>query len=367
MSIVIFQPLPQYKRIKVSIPFIYKKERELFKDIPGRFYHPNQRLWSVVNTKENFDLLKRLFAGKFVIKKLEKSISLPDFQLDEKQKEILRDVEKKLILKQYSPSTVNSYLSELKYFLDFFKEKDFKGLEKNHIEDYIYHLISKYNISESKQNMAINAIKFYYEQVLQQPREYYDIQRPKKSISLPHVMSEEEVWRLINTPQNLKHKTILYTLYAGGLRLSELLNLRLKDIHSDEGYIFIKGGKGKKDRHTILSPSLLKLLRSYYKKYKPSYFLFEGQDGGKYSSKSVQAIFRKAQQESGASAWSTPHTLRHSFATHLLENGENLRNIQVMLGHESSKTTEIYTHVIHVSNKKITSPLDYIVKKHNFE
>jgi len=230
----------------------------------------------------------------------------------------------------------------------------------------MYQLITKYHISESKQNLAINAIKFYYEQVLGQDRTIYDIQRPKRGKTLPGVLSMEDVYRLINAPKNIKHRAILHTIYSAGLRISEVINLRIKDIYSDAGYIFIKGAKGKKDRHTVLSDSVLKLLREYYVVAKPAYWLFEGQNGGKYSAKSIQNIFRRAQQETGVSPWSTPHTLRHSFATHMLENGENLRTIQALLGHGSSKTTEIYTHILQVSNKKTRSPLDILEEKYKF-
>ncbi|NJO87894.1 MAG: tyrosine-type recombinase/integrase [Chloroflexia bacterium] len=287
-----------------------------------------------------------MFTGKYTVEEEQQTINQPKFTLNELSLLALAQAEQKLILKGYSPNTLKCYKSELACFLKYFENLDLKNITKDQIESYIYHLISKYKISESRQNGAINAIKFYYEQILGMPREYYDIQRPKKANQLPNTLSIEEVYKLINAPKNLKHRAILTTIYAAGLRMSELLNLRLKDIRSDEGYIFVKGGKGKKDRHTVLSNNLLKLLRNYYKDYKPSYWLFEGQDGGKYSASSVQSIFRGAQKASGANPWSTPHTLRHSFATHLLENGENLRNIQVLLGHESSKTTEIYTHVI---------------------
>ncbi|MBN7817010.1 tyrosine-type recombinase/integrase [Algoriphagus pacificus] len=138
------------------------------------------------------------------------------------------------------------------------------------------------------------------------------------------------------------------------------MKLRVRDIHSDEGYIFIKGAKGKKDRKTVLSPVLLTLLRKYYLAYKPSYWLFEGQEGGQYSATSIQAVFRRAVEKSNSNPWATVHSLRHSFATHLLQKGTNLRYVQVLLGHESSKTTEIYTHVLSISNKNIQSPLDGI-------
>jgi integrase/recombinase XerD len=259
------------------------------------------------------------------------------------------------------------YLYELSCFLKYFENHELKNITKEQIDAFVYHMVSKHKISESKQNGLINAIKFFYEQVLAMPREYYTIQRPKRSQSLPNVLGTEETLRLINAPQNLKHRAILHTIYSAGLRMSEVINLRITDIRSNEGYIFIKGAKGKKDRHVILSQNLLEMLRAYYRGFKPSYWLFEGQDGGRYSARSVQNIYRAAQQKTGANPWSTPHTLRHSFATHALEFGENLRNVQVMLGHETSKTTEIYTHVINVSNKKMRNPLDIMMNSINFK
>lgn len=149
-------------------------------------------------------------------------------------------------------------------------------------------------------------------------------------------------------------------IYSAGLRISEAIKLRVRDIHSDQGYIFIKGAKGKKDRKSVLSPVLLVLLRKYYRAYNPSYWLFEGQEGGQYSASSIQSVFRRAVEKSNSNPWATVHTLRHSFATHLLQKGTNLRYVQVLLGHESSKTTEVYTHVLSISNKNIQSPLDGI-------
>ena len=208
---------------------------------------------------------------------------------------------------------------------------------------------------------ALDSSFYHYEQVLGKPREYYDIQRPKKSATLPNVLSGQEVKLLINAPSNIKHTAILYAIYSAGLRLNEVIKIRVEDIHSDDGYIFIKGAKGKKDRKTVLSKVLLDVLRKYYKKYRPAYWLFEGQDGGQYSSSSINKIFRRAVKQSNINPWATPHTLRHSFATHLLQQGTNLRYVQALLGHSSSKTTEIYTHVMNINNKTITSPLDHLV------
>ncbi|HAM98827.1 MAG TPA: recombinase XerD [Marinilabiliales bacterium] len=366
-DVVIYKPEKQATRVKIHIPYEMTDERTLLKTIPGKHYHKNQKLWSIPNTKENAVRIKNIFQGRYKIETLWHVAHKPQFTLNEQGKQALCDVEQKLILKAYSPNTIKMYKSELTNFFKYFENQNYKDLTKDLIEAYVYHIASKYRIGESKQNGMINAIKFYYEQVLGLPREYYNIQRPKQRHSLPNVLSTDEVLKILNSTENIKHKAILTTIYSAGLRVSELLNLRISDIRSDGGYIFVKGAKGKKDRHTTLSESLLVLLREYYKKEKPSYWLFEGSDGGKYTASSIQKIFRQAQQAAGANPWATPHTLRHSFATHALEYGENLRNIQVMLGHESSKTTEVYTHVIAVNNKKMRNPLDILMNKINLE
>jgi len=367
MEIVIYSPLPKASRIKVFIPYEMEDERELLKKIQGKMYHKFQKLWSVQNTEKNMNLLKAIFKGKYRVDKEDKKAVLPVIVLNDESIRALYSAEKKMVIKAYSRNTVRSYKTELTYFFKYFETHNLKDVTKDQVESYIYYLIKKYKIGESKQNTAINAIKFYYEHVLGMPREYYDIERPKRANQLPNVLSVDEVYKLINSPNNLKHRAILHTIYSAGLRISELLNLRIADIRSGEGYLFIKGGKGKKDRHTVLSEYLLTLLRKYYREYKPAYWLFEGMDGGKYSAQSVQLVFRQAQQATGANPWATPHTLRHSFATHLLENGENLRNIQILLGHENSKTTEIYTHVVGINNKKLRNPLDIMMGSYIFK
>lgn len=351
------------RRLKVHIPYKMEKERELFKTIPGFFYHQTQRLWSIPNNPETLKMLKDLFKHRLVTQKVEKQKVPQRFDLNQVGRDALFLAKQKMLLKAYSEHTVKNYTWELMQFFKYFETYEHRQVTKEQIESYVFMLINKQKISESRQNSVINAIKFYYEQVLELPREYYNIQRPKRANSLPNTFSMEEAYRLINSPENLKHKAILYTIYSAGLRISELINLRISDIRSDEGYLFIKGAKGKKDRHTILSPILLEMLRNYYKEFKPAYWLFEGADGGNYSATSIQKIFRAAQRQSGVNPWSTPHTLRHSFATHLLEHGENLRNIQVMLGHESTKTTEIYTHVVGINNKKLKNPLDIMMRE----
>lgn len=358
MKAIIYEAPPNAKRIKVFVPYHASEWRKHVKSIQTSFFHYHQKLWSVVNTLENLEKLKKIFGTDYECKPYEVNKKMPVKQLSEQSKHLLSQYEQKIVLKGYSRHTLKSYKSAMIRFLSFFEERELDQLGKEEIEGYLYHLISKYKISETRQNLIINAIKFYYEYVLGKPREYYAIQRPKRSKSLPNVLSMQEVERLLNAVENKKHKAILCTCYSAGLRLSELINLRIEDIHSEAGYLFVKGAKGKKDRKSVLSHILLELLRDYYRTYKPMYWLFEGIDGGQYSRSSIQQIFRKAVKKSNINPWATLHTLRHSFATHLLQQGVNLRYVQVLLGHESSKTTEIYTHVMDINNKEIVSPLD---------
>ena len=357
---IIYLPRSGASRIKFHIPYKAYEWRVEVKALNSSYYHPQQKLWSVINTKENLTILKTIFGDKHTTSPYKSSDKVPCKTLSDNATEVLRTVEKALSLKAYSQNTVRSYRSELIPFLNYFESRKYETIQKAEIESYVYHLKKVYNISNSRQNIIINAIKFFYEQVLGMPRSYYDIQRPKKSKSLPNVLSKAEIKSLLNATENIKHRLILATLYSAGLRISELLRLRIEDIHYDEEFIFIKDAKGKKDRRSVLSQALTKSIKVYIEKYKPAYWLIEGADGGQYSSSSIQKIFRNAVTQSGINPWATPHTLRHSFATHLLQQGVNLRYVQTLLGHSSSKTTEIYTHVMNINNKIIQSPLDSI-------
>jgi|SRR5690554_4809262 len=365
-SVIIYEPLKNARRIKVYIPYEMHELRANFKKLNSTFWHPNQKLWSIVNTDENLGLLKGLVAGNYELKKEAVYEKIKLGNLNENALNALDELEKRLVLKHYSRRSILTYKQMLTVFLNRFQNYNLSEITKEQIEKFIYELIKTNNISESYQNQIINAIKAYYEHVLGMPREYYNIERPKRSVQLPNVLSKKEVIALIQSPKNIKHRAILWTIYSAGLRISELINLRVEDIHSDEGYIFVKDSKGKKDRKTILSDHLVELLRKYYKAYRPSYWLFEGQTGGQYSTTSIRKIYRRAVKESRSNPWSTVHTLRHSFATHCIENNVNLRYIQNMLGHSSPKTTEIYTKTIKINNKNISSPLDSLLNNDNF-
>ena len=227
------------------------------------------------------------------------------------------------------------------------------------IKAYLKHLVDR-DVSKSYQNQSINAIRFYYEIVLGLPNRYYHIDRPRSDNKLPLILSVQEVQKLLMTVTNLKHKAILTTIYSAGLRISELLELKMSDIQSDRKLILVRNSKGNKDRTTLLGNSTLKILREYYKQYKPKDYLFEGAKGGRYSATSAQNILKKALFKAGIIKPATLHTLRHSFATHLLEQGTNLRYIQVLLGHESPKTTEVYTRVSTSGIEDIINPLDML-------
>jgi len=263
-----------------------------------------------------------------------------------------------LVLKRYSQNTVKTYCSCFLKFMLYFRKSSIDTLSKEQIKAFILYLIQEKKISPSTQNQYINAIKFYYEKVLKQPVMSFAIERPRKKKQLPNVLSKGEVYRLLSKVTNIKHRCILSLIYSAGLRRSELLNLKIHDIDSSRNLVKINGGKGNKDRQSILSEKLLDQLREYFIKYKPKKWLFEGVKEKQYSPSSISKILSRAAKVAGIQKRVTPHMLRHSFATHLLEQGVSLRHIQVLLGHNSSKTTELYTRVSAQEIGKIKNPLD---------
>lgn len=264
--------------------------------------------------------------------------------------------------KNYSLSTQQSYVYMFTLFLRHMYPRPMHTINSAIIKEYHSKLITKDNKSVSFQNQSINAIKFYLEKVLKQPSEHYDLERPKKPKRLPTVLSTKQVLDILNATTNLKHKAILTLIYSAGLRISECINLQIQDIDSDTMRIWVRNGKGQKDRITLLSVDALFLLRNYYKHYTPKKWLFEGISRKQYSASSIRSVFNKSKRKAKITMPATVHTLRHSFATHLLENGTNLRYIQKLLGHNSSKTTEVYTHVASDMLTNIKSPFDLIKK-----
>ncbi len=285
--------------------------------------------------------------------------------LKKKRMNVLQKIEAKMIRRNYSPSTIATYIGILKKYASFCKEHNLNPKEDVH--PFLYHII-KSGYSISYQNQVINAVKYYWENILNKDRAFIEIDRPLKDKKLPEVLSLEEVNAIFEACTNFKHLMILKTIYACGLRISEVINLEFKDINSQRLTVRIKNAKGKKDRVVPIPIELIEELRSYYKVYRPYTYLFEGKvstktQPKKYSASSIRAIIKRASKRARIRRVITPHTLRHSYATHLYEYGINLRSIQVLLGHSSSKTTEIYTRVsnIHISNTP--SPLNFLKKK----
>jgi len=268
----------------------------------------------------------------------------------------------KLFLLNYSLNTIRTYHSLLLRYLNNYQDKGLvtiNAFTEDTINQYHRQMVQGGAYSTSFINQSINAVKFYYQRMLGRHEvNLNNVERPEKPDRLPTVLSKEEVKKILAATDNLKHRCMLQLLYAGGLRIGEVINLKLTDVKSDRNMLFIRGGKGKKDRTTVLSQRLLESLRNYYKVYRPKEWLFEGQTGGQYTADSIRNVFRACITKAEIKTKATPHTLRHSFATHLLEQGTDLRYIQTLLGHRSSKTTEIYTHVTSYALDKIVSPLD---------
>lgn len=261
--------------------------------------------------------------------------------------------------KRYSESTITTYSEALKSFLVFYRDKAIADINNEDVIVYNNEHILKNNLSASFQNQTVNAIKLFFQTIRDTKILVDKIHRPKNAKVLPNVLSKEEIKLILNAHSNIKHKTMLSLIYSCGLRCGELLALQPVHIDSNRNIVLLKNAKGKKDRIAPLSPKILEMLREYYKIYKPTTYLFEGTIAGEpYSDKSLQQVLKQALQKAGIKKPATLHWLRHSYATHLLESGTDLRYIQELLGHSSSKTTEIYTHVSTKSIQQIKSPFD---------
>lgn len=273
-------------------------------------------------------------------------------------------VRKEMRLRNYSVKTIQAYISCLRAFVRYISPSHPRTITEDGIRAYLLHLIESENMAPATINQAYNALRFLYVELYKMPFVIRNLPRLKKERKLPDVLDQEDILKIIASVENLKHKTMLLLIYSAGLRVGEVVRLKANDIDSKRKLIHIRQAKGKKDRYTLLSDAALEKLREYYATYKPADFLFEGAEGhGHLSERSIQNVFKRALKIAGITKPVTVHSLRHSFATHLLENGTDLRYIQEVLGHASSKTTEIYTHVSKKSLGKIVNPLDQAILK----
>jgi integrase/recombinase XerD len=388
MKTVIIRKLFHREQHCLGIFFPYDNEiKEEVKKIPDVKFSATHKCWYVPENKNTLHTIIETLRGKVwvdlnelktnthqinqddvkpaltvrpAVKKEIKIVAPPPIQLNQDQLQALRMMEQKLKLRGYSENTQRTYLQNFKEFLVFYSASHPIELTELEIKNYILFLIEKKKVSKSTQNQAINAIKFFYEKVMLQERKVYLLDRPMKDKKLPEVLSQEEVLSIFEALDNIKHRAMLMLIYSAGLRRSELLNLRLGDTDFDRGVVFIRTAKGHKDRQSVLAQNIVPLLQQYINEYKPGFWLFEGHKGERYSASSLQHVFKQAARKAGLKKIVRLHMLRHSFATHLLESGTSTRYIQILLGHESPKTTEVYAHVSRFALEKIKSPFDQL-------
>lgn len=342
----------QQGRILVSFSYDPKCVTKV-KSIEGHRWHPDKKYWSFPYSK---DILKKILSA-FTGENINIDHSLQGLIKETAKNKNFEDLRRELVSRKYSPKTVKAYLYYNRDMLKLIGKSSF-NVKESDIKNYLLYLVEEKKAATSTLNIAINALKFYYGIMLKR-KFFYEIKRPRKDKKLPVVLSEEEVAKILSLVNNIKHKAILMLIYSAGLRVSEVVKLRPENIDRERKLIHIKGAKGRKDRYTMLSDVALAALRDYLKKHSPQSWLFAGAKIERHiSTRTVQAIFEQACASANIIKNVGVHSLRHSFATHLLESGTDLRYIQELLGHKNSKTTEIYTHVSNKSLGKIKSPLD---------
>lgn len=347
-----FEPCMHYHKAIILIRFPYDAAlNERIKKLEGVKWSNSKKAWYVIDNQ--------YYRNKFGLgpkSLIEDSLE----KISEANRAALVRFVETLTLKGYSPNTIRTYKNEFVLFLGILKNNAVDSLDAAKIRSYLLYCIQTLKLSENTIHSRMNAIKFYYEQVLHREQLFLEIPRPKKAQILPKVISIQEIKRLFLVTTNLKHNTMLKLCYGMGLRVSEIVNLKITDIDSQRMQVFIEQAKGKKDRYVNLPDSILLQLREYFKLYKPKKYLFEGQYGEQYSKRSAQQVFKNAMNKAKINKVIGIHGLRHSFATHLLEKGTDIKFIQEILGHNDIKTTLRYTHVSQRSMQNIKSPLDDI-------
>lgn len=348
---------------RITVAFRYNPQFvEKVKAISGYKWHPEEKHWSFPDSENTLEKILKVFEGEeiHIDPALLTNSSTSVITRREVSKQFHHDFEdlrKELVSRKYSPKTIKAYIHYNEDLLRFAKKSPADVIDED-IKNYLFYLVDEKESSASTLNIAISALKFYYGEILKK-NFAYEIKRPKKDRKLPAILSRDEIFRLLSSVANVKHRAILMLTYSAGLRVGEVVKLRLEDIDAQRKLIHIKGAKGRKDRYTILSDVELATLRKYLKEYGQSKWLFPSQDKERYiTTRTVEKIFSNACNAAKISKPVTVHSLQHNFATHLLESGVDLRYIQELLGHYSSKTTEIYTHVSNKDLSRIKSPLD---------
>ncbi|MGZ3899724.1 MAG: site-specific tyrosine recombinase/integron integrase [Bacteroidia bacterium] len=385
MEIIDVKPIRHGNENRYFLFYKFSSElNQLVRGVQGARYSNSYRAWHVPANSLSVDALLSAFKNKAWLNLegiTKNALVISNTPSLEKRDNVFKEEQTKTVLPalnecaatkveefrrwlksgRYSQSTINTYIDAIIIFLRFFNHKTIDEINNNDLVAFNNDYILKNNCSASYQNQVINAVKLFFR--INESRKLSPelIYRPKRPKLLPNVLSKEEVKLLLNAPANIKHKAMLSLIYACGLRCGELLKLKPQHVDVNRGLLVIVQAKGRKDRVVPLSRRANELIREYLKNFKPTTFLFEGQVRGEmYDSRSLQSVLKQSLEKTGIKKPVTLHWLRHSYATHLLENGTDLRYIQEILGHSSSRTTEIYTHVSTKNIQQITSPFDYL-------
>ena len=362
---------PAFHKGKNRLMLNFSHDPELIsiiKTLGNALWSQTNKSWHIPNNEESYSELQKVIDGKAKLVKDTLEWKAINNSLKPRLRILSKESEEKTLQfkywlksRRYSETTIKTYVDALRSFLRFYAHKTIKEIDNNDIILYNNDYIIKNKLSASYQNQVVNAIKLFFREIENTSIDVALIHRPKRPKLLPNVLSKEEVKLILNAHANLKHRAMLSLIYSCGLRCSELLSLKPEHVDSKRNILIIKQAKGRKDRIAPLSSKIIELLREYYIASKPAIFLFEGQVKGQpYDARSLQQVLKQALEKVKITKPASLHWLRHSYATHLLENGTDLRYIQEILGHRSSKTTEIYTHVSTKNIQKIVSPFDYL-------
>ena len=362
---VIIEKVVHQRQSRLCVRFKYDFDLiQHIKKLDGYYWSRSNKCWLFPDHAEMLEKLLSHLAGHAEITdktnetKINQKGLLKQRKISAEKREILKGFERFLRGKRYAESTVDTYKTFIADFFDYTGDKVFGEINGRDIERFAEDILAPFGYSISSHRQFVSALKQLKAFRPDMQIEDINLIRPRHSVVLPTVLSKEEVIRLLISTRNLKHRAALTMIYSSGLRISELLNLKLSDINSERRQVLVRSGKGRKDRIVIFAESFMPMFNNYINTYRPIKYFIEGKPGEKYSPESIRHIIKRSARMAGIRKRVTPHTLRHSFATHLLENGVDIRYIQELLGHSSPKTTMIYTHVSRKDIMSIQSPLD---------
>ncbi len=365
---------------EIKVTFQYEPSLvNLIRSIPGRKWYNVQKFWTIPCSPESLNQFLATFSGHKIemdneLEKLQSQYSPPPYSdsrkglkdrrisprtpaTDRRHDDFVNYLVRQLRIRKYSPKTIKLYRSILRDFANYTKHP-LSQVSRDNIDNYLYYNAETKNVSATRINQIISALKFLYGELFGEHLVIEHMKRPRNDRKLPSILNHEDIIKIFDQVYNLKHKMVLQIMYSSGLRVSEVARLKVQDIDLTNLTVFVRGGKGRKDRTTIFSEKLIELLQKIVQNKEAGDYLFDSNEYHTHlNPRTIQRIFQEALLKSGIKKHATCHTLRHSFATHLLEAGVDLRYIQDFLGHYNVKTTEIYTHVRRIKTSQIKSPL----------